>query len=271
MNGCTSRSSTLEKVISLRLLLLLLLFILHVWYSHLLKLLITHFWRIICCISWLLLRLNTVRSTYLTTATWTIQYFYRSISKGRQNTFWIRVLMFLSLYLSFSTTCHIWQTVAVSDYHAVVVAQHVSVVYVWLLWLLRVLCLSKHLCRRANILRRYTSLLCTTVFAWPRSWSLFNLKMTSASWTTHLSIVKLAIIYDPCIYWSHVTMTILLLLFWSWSRPVIWRWNYSTLSVLFFLAPSKLILYDLHSIITLVDFTISSWFCTPHTWIFLFL
>lgn len=285
MNRCTSRPSTdiVENIVTLRLLLLLLLFSLHIWYSHLLELLITHLWRII---SWLLLRLNTIWSiwTYLTTTTWTIQYFYGPISEGRQNTFRIRILMFLSLYLSFSMI-HVWQTVAVSNNHAVVVAQHVSVVYVGLLWLLRILCLSKHLCRRTNILRRYTPLLRTTIFARPRSLSLFNLKMTSASRTTNLSIVKLpicapglpiwcknmTIIYDPCIYWSNMTMTILLLLLWSWSRPVIWWWNYSTLVVLFFLATSKLILYDLHTIITLVDFTVSSWFCTPHAWIFLFL
>ena len=112
--------------------------------------------------SWLLLTLCSISSIWpnVTTASRSIHNLHWSVSKRRKHRFRIYIrlcLSFLHLMSLWSSMRHITQTIGVPYHHAVVVAQHMTVIYVRLVVLV-VLRVSEHLSWSIlHSLRRYGS------------------------------------------------------------------------------------------------------------------
>ena len=148
---------------------------------------------------------------------------------------------------------HVGQTIGVTYNHAVVVAQHVTMIYVSLI-ILVVLSMSKHLSWSIlHSLWRNCSFLSRVYFAGAWSLILISLKVwsTSSSWCMDCRIWHLVTSHHSSVDGPNVTMTLLLLL-WSWPRSTIRRvWISCN-----FLLTRWLILTSM--ICTLIIFTISS-------------
>ena len=208
----------------------------------------------------LLLTLYAISSGWpnMTTAPRSIHNLHWSIPKGRKHTFGINIclsLSFLHLTSLWSSMWHVGQTIGVSYNHTVVVAQHVTMIYVSLI-ILVVLSMSKHLSWSIlHSLWRNCSFRSRVYFAGAWSLILISLKVWSASssWWMNRRIWHLVSSHHSSVDGPYVTMTLLLLL-WSWPRSTIrrvwigWTWN--------FLLTSLLILTSM--IWTLIIFAISS-------------
>jgi hypothetical protein len=209
--------------------------------------------------SWLLLTLCSISSIWpnMTTASRSIHNLHWSVSEGRKHRFRINIrlcLSFLHLMSLRSSMRHITKTVGVPYHHAVVVAQHVTVIYVRLVVLV-VLRVSEHLSWSIlHSLRRYGSF--WTIVHFARAWSLvlicLKVRTTSRSWWMNIWAWHLVSSYHSSVDGPNVTMTLLCLL-WSWPRSIICRvWT----TCHFFNTTTRLILAGMIS--TLIIFAISS-------------
>lgn len=163
------------------------------------------------------------------------------ISEGGKNRFRINICLCLSLlHLSrlWPSLCHVRQAIRVAYNHAVVVWQHVRMIYVCLI-ILVVLVVTEHLCR--SVLHSlWSDAYFLTCVHFTGTWSLrlINLKMrtTSSSWLMDTAL-NWSISHHSRIDRSNMAMALLLLL-WSWSWSTVYRiWIWTGL---FFLTPSNL-------------------------------